>query len=1020
MTPLQQARVDGQPVPAPARPPGSGRFERPVSPTEWLYLAGGRLAPPFAVQIVIEGSGSIGPDALRRAVGEASDACPGARLRRRGRIWTDTGRPPAVRTVDRLGAALGAPLAPGDGRSCEVAVLTGGATSTLIFRVHHAVMDARGALAWMADVFRALRGEAPVGAPSPVHDLALLDVLGGTRREPVTPRWRSPLAGVRRSHPPRWQRRTLHGTHPGLVAKTAAALADLTPGDTRVMVPVDLRRHRPQLRSTANLSLPVFLDGTAGDPWEQWHEQLLRALAERRELSAGEEESAIRLPLGPLAGLLTAAHTATTAAGRHPCSALVTTLGRIAPHEVSAPGFEARTVYALPVQAPFVPLSFTAVECAGRTELVMSHPGGPRADTRAAALLDAVCEALSPRARRRPVAVGPRRAVPPLTLTDLLRRQVDRAPDAVALTGPHGTVTYQELDHRSDVVAAELRGRGVGRGAVVGLLADRSAEAVAGLWGVLKAGAAYLPLDPAHPPARIAAVLADAGASHCLAGREYRTLPGPDRSVIVLDDLPVSGARPHPGAAAPDDAAYLIYTSGSTGRPKGVLVEHRALVNYTHWATDRYHLDAATRFALFTSLAFDLTGTTLFAPLAAGGSIALVPDEPDHRTLRHLLTRSGANALKLTPAHLDLITTLGLEPHPFRVLVVGGEQLRGPVAARAQRMFGPDCRIVNEYGPTEATIGCVVHTFDPARDGDLPAVPIGLPVDNTEAYLLDADGGFTAPGEVGELHLAGAQLARGYLGRPDLDRERFLHLADGTRVYRTGDLAQLTPDRVLRCLGRTDDQLSVRGHRIEPGEVAAALEGHPGVSRAVVTARPPRAGAEPVLCAYVTGTAAPDAVRAHAARHLPPYLVPAAVHVLDAFPWTVNGKVDVRALPDPFTRARPADDARAEPGRPDEAANGHRPSGPGADAVEAAVAAIWSRVLGDPGLRLAPEDDFHRLGGDSLTLLRMLAAVATDVVGPAGEPAFDARLRDLIRRPTLDHVCAAARTALTTRPTEHP
>ncbi|MEX2969989.1 non-ribosomal peptide synthetase [Streptomyces sp. C184] len=1020
MTHVQQARTGREPVPAPGRPPESSRFERPVSPTEWLYLAGGRLAPPFAVQIVVEGTGTIAPDALRRAVDEASEACPGARLRRRGRIWTDSGRPPAVRTVDRLGAALRAPLAPGDGRSCEVALRTEGATTTLVFRVHHAVMDARGALAWTADVFRALRGEAPVGAPSPLYDLALLDALGGSPREPAAPRWRSPLAGVRHGRAPRWQRRTLHGTHPGLVAKTAAALADLAPGATRVMVPVDLRRHRPQLRSTANLSLPVFLDGRAGAPWEQWHEQLLRALAERRELTVGEEESAARLPLAPLAALLTAAHTATAAAGRYPCSALVTTLGRIGPDEVSAPGFEARTVYSLPVQAPFVPLSFTAVECAGRTELAMSHPGGPRADSRAAALLDAVCEALSPRARRGPVAAGPRRSVPPLTLTALLRQQVDRAPDAVALTGPDGTVTYGELDRRSDVVAAELCRRGVGRGVVVGLLADRTAEAVAGLWGVLKAGAAYLPLDPAHPPARIAAVLADAGASHCLTGSTYRALPGPDCPAIVLDELPVSGARPHPGTAGPDDAAYVIYTSGSTGRPKGVVVEHRALVNYTHWATDRYRIDATTRFALFTSLAFDLTGTTLFAPLAAGGSIALVPHEPDHRTLRHLLTRSGANALKLTPAHLDLLTTLGIEPRSFRVLVVGGEQLRGPVAARAQRMFGPDCRIVNEYGPTEATIGCIVHTFDPERDGDLPAVPIGLPVDNTEAYLLDADGRFTGAGEVGEIHLAGAQLARGYLGRPDLDRERFGHLADGTRVYRTGDLAQLTDGGVLRCLGRTDDQLSVRGHRIEPGEVAAALERHPGVRRAVVTARPPRPGAEPVLCAYVTGTAAPDELRTHAARQLPAYLVPAAVRVLDAFPWTVNGKVDLRALPDPFARARPATEVRAAAAPADDAEDGHRPPESGRDPVAAAVAAIWARVLDDPDLHLAPQDDFHRLGGDSLTLLRMLAAVATDVVGAAAEPAFDARLRDLIRRPTLDNVCAAARQALATRPTEHP
>ncbi|NLU76228.1 non-ribosomal peptide synthetase [Streptomyces sp. HNM0575] len=1017
MTDVRQAPADGASGPGTdtGRPDQSAPFRRPVSPTEWLYLAGARLARPFAIQIVVEGTGTIPADVLRRAVAEASAACPGARLALRGRTWADTGRAPAVRTAGDYDSATREPLAPAEGRGCEVVLLGGGGeTTTLVFRVHHAVMDAMGALAWTADVFRALRGEALVGAPSPLYDLALLGTLGdGARREPVTPRWRSPLPGVRRGHATRWHRRTLPGAHPGIVAKTAAALARLSPGATRVMVPVDLRRHRPELRSTANLSLPVFLDGRADDPWEQWHERLLRALAGNRELAAGEEEMAVRLPLGALAGVLTASHAASVATGRYSCSSLVTALGRVGTHEMCAPGFEADSVYSLPVQAPFVPLSFTAVEFGGRTELAMSHPGGPRADARAAALLDSVCESLASgaaSARHVPAVAGPRRSVPPLTLTALLRRQVDRAPGAVALTGPEGPVTYGELDRRSDVVAAELRARGVGRGSVVGLLADRSVAAVAGLWGVLKAGAAYLPLDPAHPTARIASVLDDAGASCCLTGRAQRTLPGPDCPTLVLDDLPASGAEPVPDTTRPDDVAYVIYTSGSTGRPKGVVVEHRALVNYTRWATDRYRVDASTRFALFTSLAFDLTGTTLFLPPAAGGSIALVPDEPDHRVLREMLTGSGVNALKLTPAHLDLIGSLDIEPRSFRTLVVGGEQLRGTVAARAQRMFGPDCLIVNEYGPTEAAIGCVVHAFDPDRDGGRPAVPIGLPADNTEAFLLDPDGGCTEPGGTGEIHLAGAQLARGYLGRPDLDRERFVRLADGTRAYRTGDLAQLTSDGVLRYLGRADEQLSIRGHRIEPGEVEAALETHPDVSRAVAVAVPPRDGAGPVLCAYVTGAAEPDAVRAHASRRLPAYMVPVAVRVVDAFPWTVNGKVDVRALPDPFgeagaTGAAGADSATAGDARSVGPPPGHEPH----DVVEEAVAGIWARILGDPGLRAGPGDDFHRLGGDSLTLLRMLAAVAAEVVGTAGESAFDARLRDLIASPTLGNVCAAVR-----------
>ncbi|MFF3460693.1 non-ribosomal peptide synthetase [Streptomyces sp. NPDC002730] len=908
--------------------------------------------------------------------------------------------------MDSLRTDLDAHLDPTAGRGCEVA-LVAGPRPTVVFRAHHAVMDGRGLLSWASDVFRALRGEEPVGAPSPLYDLALLgeltDSSGVARRERQMANWRSPLArwgsGTGRGADrcaAHWVRRTVDGAYPGLVAKTAAAIADFSGAATRVMVPVDLRRHRPDLRSTANLSLPVFVEGRPGEPWEAWHERLLQALVDGRELAAGEETALARLPLGVLGPLLRATDRATSALGRYPCSALVSHLGRIEPKDLRAPGFEAETAYSLPVQVPFTPVSFTALEFGSHTQLVMSHPGRLRGDTRGAdALLATVCEVLSPAARRGPLTAGPQRTEEPATLTAMLRRQIERTPDAVALIGREGPISYAELDRRSDVVAAALRARGAGRGAVVGLLADRSVAALAGLWGALKAGAAYLPLDPNHPPARIAAVLADAGAALCLVGEEHKALPGHDVPVLVLDRLPTDGAEPAPETTLPDDVAYVIYTSGSTGRPKGVLVEHRALVEYTHWATDRYGVDASTRFGLFTSLAFDLTGTAIFPPLLAGGSIALVPGEAGRHNLTELLTQLGVNALKLTPAHLELICALDVGPQNFRVLVVGGEQLRGPVAAQAQLVFGPGCRVVNEYGPTEATIGCVIHTFDPQCDADSPAVPIGVPVDNTQVYLLDASGRPAAPGEAGEVHLAGAQLARGYLHRPELDRERFFLLADGTRVYRTGDLARLSERGVLEFLGRVDDQLSIRGHRIEPGEVEAVLEQHPEVARAIVLGRPGRPDGEPVLCAYVSGTAEPDAVREHAARLLPSYLVPASVRLVEAFPQTVNGKIDVQALPEPFDDAQVA----VRDDRPQRAF------------LELAVAEIWSQVLGTADLPIRPSDNFHHLGGDSLTLLIMLSQVADKLVGQTGGEVFQRALRDIIRAPTLERVCLAVREA---------
>jgi hypothetical protein len=272
-------------------------------------------------------------------------------------------------------------------------------------------------------------------------------------------------------------------------------------------------------------------------------------------------------------------------------------------------------------------------------------------------------------------------------------------------------------------------------------------------------------------------------------------------------------------------------------------------------------------------------------------------------------------------------------------------------------------------------------------------VPIGRPVPNTTVRLLDGQRRPVAPGETGELYLAGAQLARGYLGRPDLDRERFVRLADGSRAYRTGDLARLTADDVLEYLGRTDDQVKIRGHRIEPGEIEAAIEAYPGVVRAVVVAR------DQVLQAYVVpGPAAPPhgglaGLREHLARRLPHYMVPAAFVTVDALPYTTNGKVDLSALPAPVGDTRPRADDRDR------------------DEVEEIVAKIWSRILDIDADRISADADFHSLGGDSLSLIEMFAAVSADLTGRTGEVAFMADLATVIRNPTLAAVCAAVRKA---------
>ncbi|EWM13744.1 amino acid adenylation domain-containing protein [Kutzneria sp. 744] len=518
-------------------------------------------------------------------------------------------------------------------------------------------------------------------------------------------------------------------------------------------------------------------------------------------------------------------------------------------------------------------------------------------ETIAQRLLDLLEEELSPRAWREWLANDTDR-LPSRTGT-VVHQFLDQAgqtPNAVLLTGPEGDVTYAELVGMASTIAGELRDRGVVAGSAVGLLAGRTVAGIAGLWGVLLAGAAYLPLDPTQPRARLADIVSDAGVSVCLAERDHVGLV-PD--AIALEAI-LARHHPDPAVAAPDarDPAYLIYTSGSTGRPKCVEVEHRNLSTFTDWAIRVYGVHRGTRFPLFTSLAFDLSNTAVFLPALAGGSVALVRAELDHLVLRDMLVRSGANALKLTPTHLDLIGRLGLRPEGYETVIAGGELLHGAVAHRAQRAFGNGCRIFNEYGPTETTVGCMTRLFDPVRDSDRASVPIGVPTDNTRIYLLDKAGRFVEPGTVGEIHITGAQVARGYRGNPELTLERFVELADGTRAYRSGDLARVLPSGELESVGRYDEQLKINGYRIEPGEVAYALEQHPAVVRAhaMGLARSATGGKELAAFAVLAEPVQVEALLNHLRGLLPGYLVPATLLVVPQLPTTQNGKIDNHSL----------------------------------------------------------------------------------------------------------------------------
>ncbi|GGM47323.1 hypothetical protein GCM10011608_35100 [Micromonospora sonchi] len=542
------------------------------------------------------------------------------------------------------------------------------------------------------------------------------------------------------------------------------------------------------------------------------------------------------------------------------------------------------------------------------------------------------------------------------TAGDLLsafQSQVWRTPDAIAVSAGDQRLTYRELELRSARLAARLARHGAGPERIVGVAVPRSTELLVTLLAVLRTGAAYLPLDPAHPADRIAYTIADARPVVVVAGETSALGPLPGTTVLTCVDDPAGDAEPDVVPVATETAAYVIYTSGSTGRPKGVVVSRGNLATFVCWAVRTFGADGLAHVLASTSLSFDVSVVELFPALVTGGHVELVPN------LLDLLDRPFAGTLVSgVPSVLSaLVTAPGLRLDT-RWVLSAGEALPRHLAERLRAAL-PAARLANLYGPTEATVYATGWYDDGAP---LPAVPpIGRPLEHTDVYVLDHRLRPVPPGSAGELYLSGDGLTRGYLNQPGLSAARFVadpFAPPGARMYRTGDVVREDVGGVV-YLGRGDDQIKIRGLRIEPGEIACVLTEHPLVDEAVVVDAAGPAGTRR-LVGYVV-PAGPDArpdideLRAHLGGRLPEHMVPAVLVLLDRLPVTANGKLDRAALPPPPQAAPP----------------GHRPA---ADSIEHTLAELFATIVGLPEPAGA-DDDFFQLGGDSISSMQLAALV---------------------------------------------
>jgi amino acid adenylation domain-containing protein len=603
-------------------------------------------------------------------------------------------------------------------------------------------------------------------------------------------------------------------------------------------------------------------------------------------------------------------------------------------------------------------------------------------------------------------------------LHELVEAQARREPARPALFFHDMSLSYGELNRRSDQLAHHLRSLGVGPGILVGLCVEPSIEMIVGLLGILKAGSAFLPLDPGYPPARLEFMVQQTRTTvlllHAATLSVAHTLTAdatPLQVVGCLDEserpsfLPnaihfwntaeTAGFTDTPCACVnePRDMAYLMYTSGSTGQPKGVPITHKNLVPFFQWHQEYFSFSPEDRVIQYHSLSFDFSVWEIFEALVAGASLYLVPTavSRDVGALADYLLREHITVLNMTPSQFSALADYvqlfqPTAPGSLRLVVLGGEALPPALARKAIQILPPTCRVFNEYGPTETTISCAICPITTAILEDhaaLPSVPIGRPSAYMQLFLLDASLQPVPVGVPGEIYIGGPGTSRGYFQRAELTAERFVthpfSQNAGSRLYRSGDLAYYLPDGTIVFLGRVDEQVKIRGFRIEPGEVEAVLAEHPLLQEAAVTVLRDAPGG-PRLAAYVVPrhTASIDAgrVKTYLKERVPEYMIPSTVMVLQALPLTPNGKIDRQALPTPDSTAT-GSSTRYVPPR---------------NATEETLAGIWSSIL--KITRVGIDDDFFDLGGHSLLATQVISRIREEL-------QVELPLRTIFEMPTI-------------------
>lgn len=568
------------------------------------------------------------------------------------------------------------------------------------------------------------------------------------------------------------------------------------------------------------------------------------------------------------------------------------------------------------------------------------------------------------------------------TIYELFEEQVERTPNKIAVSFKNKQLTYRELNERANQLSRILIDNGVEEEKIVGIMANHSIETIISIFAILKAGGAYLPIDPECPEDRISYMLKDCKITVMITNCYVNDNINFDGKILDLNicNFDTRESSNLQRKCNPDSLAYVIYTSGSTGKPKGVMIEHRGLVNYIWWAKKMYIKNDNEIFALYSSLAFDLTITSIFTPLISGNEIMIYLNDGDEHVLYKIIKENIVTVIKLTPSHLALIKDRDNKSSAVRRLIVGGEELNTFLARNIYESFEGNVEIFNEYGPTETVVGCIIHKFDFYNDKST-CVPIGFPADNVKIYILDKQLKPVPNGNIGEIYISGDGVARGYINEGYLTSERFIHnpFICGKRMYKTGDLARRLSNGEIEFIERIDSQVKIRGYRVELKEIEIQLLQYTNIRDVAVDIQV--YGDSKYLCAYiVTNEQIPsNKLREFLSNCLPEYMIPTYFIKLDHIPLSSNGKVDRTKLPKPEIILNNKDnfiDSRNE--------------------KETKMIKAISEVIGIE--KISVKDNFYHMGGDSIK--------AIQIASNLNRNGFKIKVKDILSNPVIEEMAA--------------